>query len=39
MLHRESRYPKDWLALAERDLARVKRSLRDKDPELAACIG
>lgn len=33
---RESRYPKDWLALAEKDLVRVKRSLRDKDPELAA---
>ncbi len=32
---KESRYPKDWLALAEKDLARVKRSLRDKDPELA----
>lgn len=31
---KESRYPKDWLALAEKDLARVKRSLRDKDPEL-----
>jgi HEPN domain-containing protein len=33
---RESRYPKDWLALAEKDLVRVRRSLRDKDPELAA---
>jgi len=33
---RESRYPKDWLAFAEKDLARVKRSLHDKDPELAA---
>lgn len=32
---KESRYPKDWLSLAEKDLARVKRSLRDKDPELA----
>lgn len=31
---KESRYPKDWLALAEKDLARVKRCLRDKDPEL-----
>jgi len=33
---RESQYPKDWLVLAEKDLIRVKRSLRDKDPELAA---
>ncbi len=33
---RESRYPKDWLALAEKDLQRVTRSLRDKDAELAA---
>ena len=33
---RESRYPNDWLALAEKDLVRVNRSLRDKDPELAA---
>lgn len=32
---KESRYPKDWLTLAEKDLARVKRSLRDRDPELA----
>ncbi len=32
---KESRYPKDWLILAEKDLARVKRSLRDRDPELA----
>jgi HEPN domain-containing protein len=33
---RESRYPNDWLALAENDLLRVTRALRDKDPELAA---
>ncbi len=33
---KESRYPKDWLSLAEKDLVRVKRSLRDRDPELAA---
>lgn len=33
---KESPYPKDWLTLAEKDLARVKRSLRDRDPELAA---
>lgn len=33
---KESRYPKDWLALAEKDLVRVRRSLRDRDPELAA---
>ncbi|MBI4487558.1 MAG: HEPN domain-containing protein [Deltaproteobacteria bacterium] len=32
----ESTYPKDWLSLAEKDLARVRRALRDKDPELAA---
>jgi HEPN domain-containing protein len=32
---KESRYPKDWLVLAEKDLARVKRSLRDQDPGLA----
>ncbi|MBI2231302.1 MAG: HEPN domain-containing protein [Deltaproteobacteria bacterium] len=36
MPRRESRYPNDWLALAEKDLQRVTRSLRDKDPELAA---
>ena len=36
MPHRESRYPKDWLALAEKDLQRVTRSLRDQDAELAA---
>ena len=36
MLPRESRYPNDWLALAEKDLQRVTRSLHDKDPELAA---
>ena len=36
MPSRESRYPKDWLALGEKDLVRVNRSLRDKDPELAA---
>lgn len=33
---KESRYPKDWLSLAEKDLVRVRRSLRDKDPALAA---
>lgn len=33
---KESPYPKDWLSLAEKDLARVRRSLRDRDPELAA---
>jgi len=36
MPRRESRYPNDWLALAEKDLQRVTRSLHDKDPELAA---
>ena len=33
---KESRYPKDWLALAEKNLVRVRRSLRDRAPELAA---
>ena len=36
MPRRESRYPNEWLALAEKDLQRVTRSLRDKAPELAA---
>ena len=36
MTPKESRYPNDWLALGEKDLLRVTRSLRDKDPELAA---
>lgn len=31
----ESRYPDDWLHIAEKDLARVERSLDDCDPELA----
>jgi HEPN domain-containing protein len=31
----ESAYPADWLAIAERDLARVERCLRDDDPEAA----
>lgn len=31
----ESRYPDDWLRIAEKDLARVERSLDDCDPELA----
>ena len=31
----ESRYPADWLRLAEKDLKRVARALRDDDPELA----
>jgi len=31
----ESTYPRDWLAIAERDLGRVARCLRDKDPEAA----
>ena len=35
---KESRYPNDWLALAEKDLLRVTRSLRDKDPELAGIL-
>ena len=31
----ESTYPMDWLAIAERDLSRVDRCLRDRDPEAA----
>ena len=31
----ESPYPTDWLNIAERDLARVDRCLRDDDPEAA----
>ena len=31
----ESTYPRDWLAIAERDLSRVDRCLRDRDPEAA----
>jgi len=35
MLPEESTYPRDWLNIAERDLARVERCLRDDDPEAA----
>lgn len=35
MPREESRYPEDWLRLAEKDLGRVERALRDDDPELA----
>lgn len=35
MPREESRYPADWLRLAEKDLRRVQRALRDDDPELA----
>jgi HEPN domain-containing protein len=31
----ESGYPADWLRIAERDLSRVVRCLRDDDPEAA----
>ena len=31
----ESVYPMDWLSIAERDLGRVGRCLRDADPEAA----
>ena len=31
----ESRYPADWMRLAEKDLRRVERALRDDDPDLA----
>ncbi len=36
MPREESTYPQDWLAIAERDLDRVGRSLRDDDAEAAA---
>lgn len=32
---KESRYPADWLRIAEKDLVRVERSLRDGDAEAA----
>ena len=35
MPHRESRYPADWLRIAERDLARVDHLLDVQDPEAA----
>ncbi len=35
MAPEESRYPEDWLRIAEKDLSRAERSLRDDDPELA----
>lgn len=31
----ESPYPADWLRIAEKDLSRVERALRDDDPEAA----
>lgn len=31
----ESLYPADWLRIAEKDLVRVERSLRDNDAEMA----
>ncbi|MCH8988808.1 MAG: HEPN domain-containing protein [Chloroflexi bacterium] len=36
MAREESTYPQDWLAIAERDLDRVGRALRDGDAEAAA---
>ena len=36
MPREESTYPQDWLAIAERDLLRVGRALRDDDAEAAA---
>ena len=36
MQREESTYPQDWLAIAERDLDRVGRSLRDDDVDAAA---
>lgn len=35
MPNEESHYPDDWRRIAEKDLARVDRSLADGDPELA----
>lgn len=35
MAREESRYPDQWRRIAEKDLARVGRCLRDGDPELA----
>ena len=35
MQHKESSYSEDWLRIAEKDLDRVKRSLRDGDTEAA----
>jgi HEPN domain-containing protein len=35
MPRRESRYPADWLRIAERDLARVDHLLEVQDPEAA----
>lgn len=31
----DSRYPSDWTRIAEKDILRAERSLRDDDPELA----
>lgn len=31
----ESHYPADWIRIAEKDLNRVERALRDRDAELA----
>jgi HEPN domain-containing protein len=35
MPREESAYPRDWLMIAEKDLVRAERCLREKDPELA----
>ena len=35
MPHEESRYPADWLRIAEKDWRRVERLLNDQDPEAA----
>lgn len=35
MPREESRYPEDWLRIADKDLGRVERALDDGDPELA----
>ncbi len=35
MQHDESLYPPDWVAIAEKDLERMKRMLEDDDPGIA----
>ncbi len=35
MQHEDSSYPGEWLRIAERDLQRISRCLRDNDPEAA----
>ena len=35
MQHNDSPYPKDWLAIAEKDLKRLRRAMRAHDPDQA----